>query len=546
MKVTDVLKDIPKASLKKIDNLLVRELDEESKGMFVSYVDDKDSTFDVRLEISRNTILVHECDCDEVAAYCLHKLAVLKAIKTPKKRVGEVKKTARVKKMSDVEILMMDLDKEAMTTWLHRIFKVHKDLELQFLLDFAKQEVKYSKEDVKLMIEEAIKSVVGRRKKLDAREIKKVADLVEKSLEGVREFILIHSHEDIVLDLLQTVCETIYDFETRTRHTSVRMIRVVDSFIEHTALSIIQIKEIELWERMFNKIWDKVFDEDQELFYVWDLKLLKLLSSSFNEVQKKVIANKVIDFVVNKNAAFENMQIEIRIFFLDALCKTSLFEEYRGYFKPIRYANEFNLKLLEALKNVDDSLLEEYCLMIIGENVEEKYNTPYYQLLHDLYTEKERVDRVVIYKKKLFLANRSLEDYQYLMQHDDPRAFKNFRKLLLSHLEDEFHKRKASQELFLNILNLESNYKEMLFHLDYQIPVRLFYPYLESLFTFDDKLLLSKLLIVGRYGFFGAEVHEETVDFVTKMYRKNLLLQEITKHGFGEGSFNEAIVLRLS
>ena len=58
--------------------------------------------------------------------------------------------------------------------------------------------------------------------------------------------------------------------------------------------------------------------------------------------------------------------------------------------------------------------------------------------------------------------------------------------------------------------------------------------------------LLSKLLIVGRYGFFGAEVHEETVDFVTKMYQKNLLLQEITKHGFGEGSFNEAIVLRFS
>ncbi|SFJ74647.1 hypothetical protein [Myroides guanonis] len=546
MKVTDILKGIPKATLKKIESVLVRELDEEKKGVFVSYVDEGDSTFDVRLEVFENKLIKHLCDCGVDEEYCLHKLAVLKSLKSANKSTLKVEKKKRTRKLSESEILIMNLDKDAIASWMQSLFKVNKDLELQFLLQFGKQEVHYIPEDVKLLINEAIKSVVGKRKKLDAREVKKVADLVNQSLEGVKEFILIHSHQETVIDLTNAVYECISDFESRVTYTSVRMLRVLDAFIEHVALSIVQIKDVSALKNMFRKIWDNVFKLNNETYSRCDFELLKYVFSSCTVEQNVFFVSETIKEMERLGISFDSVSMEVKSFFLDVLVSDSLIKEYKNYFVPIRFENEFNMKLLNILKDVDGDLMEEYALTIINSNREEKYNFAYYQILQDWYLSINDLEKVVKYKKLLFLYNRSVEEYMYILNNDDISSFKKFRQYLFKHLQSEFHKRKRSEDFVFALLDAEKDYSEMLTYIDYHIRFHVFFPYLNELFSFNKEELLKRLLFIGKYSLYGEEVHDGAVEFVVANYSKEHLLLQLNSEIVGRHSFNETLLLALN
>ena len=546
MKVTDILKGIAKANLKKLESLVVRELDEEKKGVFVSYVDDGNSTFDIRLEVIKNKLIIHSCDCGSEAEYCLHKLSVLRRVKSPNKSTLIVEKTRRAKKISESEILMMNLDKDAIVSWMQSLFKINKDLELQFLLQFGKHEMHYTSNDVEILIDEAIKSVIGKRKKLDAREVKKVADLVNQSLEGVRDFVLIHSHQEIVIDLARAVHERISDFENRVTYTSVRMLRVLDGFIEHAGLSITQIKDVHALKEMFEKLWNNVFKLDGKAFPRCDFELLKQVFSNCTLEQSKFFAHKTTEEMERLEGAFDNVAMEIKSFFLDVLVNNSLIHEYKNYFAPIRYENDFNMKLLNILKNVDADLMEEFSLIIINSNREEKYNFPYYQLLHDWYLSINDVEQVVKYKKLLFLYNKSVEDYIYILHNDDTVSFRKFRKYLFQHLQAEFHKRKKSEDFVFALLDSEKDYAEMLTYIDYHIRFHVFFPYLKELFSFNKEELLKRLLFIGKYSLYGEEVHYGAVEFVITNYSKEQLFLELNKEVVGRNSFNETLLLALN
>ena len=546
MKVTDVLKGMPKTTLKKLENLVVRELDEERKGVFVSYVDDGDSSFDVRLELVKNELIGHLCDCGSDSEYCFHKLAVLKRIKAPSKAASIVGKTKRTKKLSESELLLMNLDKDAISSWMQALFKVNKDLELQFLLQFGKQELHYTSKDVEALIDEAIKSVIGKRKKLDAREVKKVADLVNKSLEGVKDFILIHSHQEIIIDLTNTVYECISDFENRVTYTSVRMLRVLDGFIEHTALAITQIKDANALLEMFGKVWDNVFGLVKKDFTICDFELLKYVFSNCTVEQRLFFANKTTEEMDRLGASFDSISMDVKSFFLDVLVGNLLIQDYKNYFAPIRYENEFNIKLLNVLKDVDADLMEEFALTIIDSNREEKYNLPYYLILLEFYLSISDIAQVIKYKKLLFLYNRSVDDYIYILENDDLVSFKKFRKYLFQHLQSEFHKRKNSEEFIFLLLDAEKNYAEMLTYIDYHIRFNVFFPYLIELFVFNKEDLLRRLLFIGKYSLYGEIVHEDTVDFVLTNYSKEYLLLQLNKDVIGRNSFNESLLLALN
>ena len=538
MKVIDILKAISKSDLEKLNDLVVRELDEEVGGVFVSYVDEGDLTYDVRIHIKDGVLLENSCDCDAKEDYCLHKLIVLKSLKGVSKTMSK-----RTRKLSEAEELLIGLDRNTITTWMKSLFKVNKDIELQFLLEFAKQEVFYTAADVSILIDEAIKTVAGRRKKLDAREVKKIADLVNKSLEGVRDFVLIHSHQGIVIDLMNAVYTSIIDFENRVAHTSVRMYRIKDTFIEHTALSIVQIKDSEAMREMLENIWNIVFKEkNAHRGVIGEFELVQQLFNNCSKKQQSFFSSKVIEELERVDISFNSYSIEIKSFFLDILNSAGLMQEYKNYFQPIRYQNDYNIRLLNVLKEVDSDLLEEYCLLIIENNQEENYNIPYYQFLHDLYVREGDIERLVIYKKLLFLTNRSREDYIFILNHDDGALFERFRKFLYLRLESEFHKKKGSEVLVFSLLDAEKNYAEMLSYIDYHMRFAIFFPYMNLLYNFDKEQLLRRLFHIGRYRLFGEEIHKETVEFVVANYPKDLLILNLNKVGFGAKSFNEAVL----
>lgn len=79
-------KAIAAAVIKEGEKLLkaaaVRELDEESKGCYVAYVDEGEQSWDVRLVLNeRAELSEHSCDCKSDYFFCAHQVAVFLHLK---------------------------------------------------------------------------------------------------------------------------------------------------------------------------------------------------------------------------------------------------------------------------------------------------------------------------------------------------------------------------------------------------------------------------------------------------------------------------------
>jgi uncharacterized Zn finger protein len=153
MKVVDAIKSVNTKDKNKAMQLPVRELEQESKGHYVAFVDDGEQSYDVQVSIQASKITAFTCDCANGETLCLHKVAVLLAMQENK---GTAKTTSttgttkgKKKKLTETEEVMLRIDKEAITGWLSEVFKKNKPLEQLFLLTFSTEEKQYTTEQVK-------------------------------------------------------------------------------------------------------------------------------------------------------------------------------------------------------------------------------------------------------------------------------------------------------------------------------------------------------------------------------------------------------------
>lgn len=540
-KIQTILKAISDRTRQEIQQLRVRELDEEMKGVYVSYVDEGEETYDVRIEVVRAVVKAHQCDCMNSALFCNHQLAVLDNLATGEGKKWASPKKGQVLRLTETQRLLMDLDKEAVSNWLLKLFKAKKDLELQFLLEFATKETVYTVEEVRNMLAEVYQSTVGKRKKLSAQEVKKVADLVSASLQDVQQFVSIHSHDAVVIDLAQAVFDSIQDFERSRAYNSIRMKRVQDAYLDFTATAISQLKDEEVWKLLCSKIWEGAVVVQKKQLQLSAFNLIRFVYERADVGQKQFVMRLLDETLHGHTRLWEASEVEIKDFFLDVLLDQNRLREYASFFKPVFYADSFNLKLLRGLLEFNPDLVLTYAMDCMERNVKIVHNVPYNQLMHDAYLILGDLESVVLYKKFLLFEDFQWEAYHYIQQHDTQLGFTTFRKRLLSHLEDGFHTRKNTEVLYLEILHRAKDYRGMLQAIGYQLNLPYFKPYLEELFACDAELLLKNILRIGTYAYYKVVVDLEIVAFVCTHYDKAVLKKQLEYVICGPGSFNEAV-----
>src|SRR5690606_5950247 len=124
----------------KIQQLKVRELEEEPKGTFIAFVDDNEASFDVALTIENNDLKQHSCDCHLKDLVCIHQLAVLFYLTNQAVSVKKVRTTKKAPKLTEAQNLLQQLDLQDVKGWLHQFFIANKEAEIQFLLAFSKKD----------------------------------------------------------------------------------------------------------------------------------------------------------------------------------------------------------------------------------------------------------------------------------------------------------------------------------------------------------------------------------------------------------------------
>lgn len=505
----------------KANKLLIRELEEETKNVFIAFVDDKSHSFDVKIKLVENQIMSASCDCESNETFCIHKTAVVLNLleKEPKKVIKSSRKK-KIVKINEAQEILKQLNQNDINNWLSMVLSQNKEIEMQFLLQFSKKTLSYETADVEKLIGNSFTSIMLKRKKIELNELKKILEILNKVLAPVFDYIQTQITQKNGLNLLIGLVDTLIIQESKYSVPGTRYPKYIHSVIEKFALLLNQVQDEDAWEKQVKTIVDDFFNTTFSIgFYATDLLTY---THAFAQPKRK----KFISACIKKNLLeYIDKGLKLRLEFnevlLDIVIENNDFETVKTYFTIYPYQNQYNLKFLNALKNVDSKLTIDYCRNCIVTNTKIEHNLPYLIILEELLEKQKNFTELAIIKHNKFLIEPNFDDYKFVMLHfKDKEYLGKFRNNTLSRFRNLFYKENIHIDIYFKILNDEQNYNKMQEVIKHDIiPLRVLNQYLDILFTADRVSLLQSIL--KRLLFI--EIEEETDnDFdATKIFISN-------------------------
>ena len=536
--------------LKKANKLLVRDVDEESKNHFIAYVDDGDKSYDVSITTNQSKeIIATYCDCDKTVNNCVHKIAFLNFYFSKKFLTV---KSIRKKKPSHTEDLLKQLHEDELKLWVLNLFKTNKDLEILFCTAFAKTFVIYDKKSVKLIIDASIKSVVKNRKNIDSSEITKIVTLLEVSLLPVLDYCktIISTLESY--NLLYFVYNEIFDFHNRTYSSGVKLIRFYEKIYKDIIHHIQSFQDSDLWKSILKNYF--VFFDDIHATTLHFELLFYFYNSIADNGRKKIFAKQF--YIVYEDITLQKkyFSIEFNEFILKVISENSLFEQCYSSFAAIRYANKYNLFLINKLLEIEK--IDEATAMAVKQielNSNSVYDTDYYKILESIYRKTNNL---------LGLASLNI----YLIQHDysfkrylnikanwknSEKEFVLFRTQLLTACKRNFQEQNDAKFLYFDILNSYQNYSQMFESITSNISYEVVFKFKEIFFEISSIQFLTSLNSISfENGYLLKSLQDKEndyrnklLDWVIKNYDMSILKQVTSLKNRYEVTFFEAIRL---
>lgn len=543
--ILDIEAQFTKQKINKAKKLIVREFEEEKKNHFICFVDGEEESYDVKIELNNKREIINaSCDCGS-DDFCLHQLALSLFIFENKQNKTTSQRTAK-KKISETEIAMENLNSEEMKTWLLDFFKKNKDAEIQFLLDFGEKKSDFSDEEIIGIIKKTIESVAGKKKNLTAQDVKKIVDLLAKSLEPVEHFLYQTNNKELGVEKYFCINEEITNFQMNIFTSSTRIEKYLENFKERFTSNFNATKDFELWKKLAEKYWNVYLKgQDSLRFYLYHF-IIEMYHSGSKE-QKLFIAG-----LVKKNIELwmkndVHLRVSLKEDLLPILVENNFLVPLLGYFPVVRYENSYNIKVINEIVKIDQSKAEEACKAVIKSNTNEKYNIPYYLILEKLYKDKKDLQGLAFIKRKKFMYDYSLEDYIFIEQNEKDRGeFKKFRNKILASLRVSFTSDSKYIELYFEILEHENNYKKMIEVLNNYIPSSVINKYCDKLFLYDKNKFLN--IFKARVIWGDSDKDDEAIlSFLIAKYDSAVLKDFFSKSnfGFGSGKFAQLVLDRL-
>jgi len=495
MKITEILSKQSPTKLAKAEKLEVRELEEiDNKGNYVAYVDEGDESYDVNILLDKDAIIVHSCDCNSRDSFCVHQLVVISALSPkagPKTTKNKTNKKVPSKKIHESEQLLLTIEHEKLNSWLLELFKSNKDLELQFLLKFRKSQKNYQQQDVVKILKDAVVSVIGKRKKLEASEIKKIVQIWEKALEPFWEYLALNIGDEKIIDLFSAAHAAVSDLEYRLFYTGTRFRKFVELSNSKIAVIVNNIDAEVSWIKLIDAYWNKMWVE--ESLFAEMFGLFVLIYHNSNADRKRFLAIKVEKLVTELSVEGLHNSVSVDDFFLDVLLENDMFGDNLNYFVPQHWEAKYNLKLIKAMKDLDPNKAIDYCNMVLSGNVNPAYNGPFLDVLENLYADIGDFNKLAYIKMEKFMSDPNIVDYVFIMDHsNDEELNKKFRTKTLTMLRNSMGYAEYD-ELYFRILEYEMNYKKMLEVIDYRVSPAILLKFWKYLYAYDKLKFLRAI-----------------------------------------------------
>ena len=494
--MTITLKDyadvLPKELMALAEKNKVRECDETEKGHFVAYVDDGNDSYDVVLNFTGNELSTHTCDCKNGHTFCRHKAALLMHIARGKKVKAPVKAK---KKENKTEILLDQIEATDLKEWVRNLLHKNKDLELSFIHYFSTIRQLYTPEDVKKLVAEAIKVVLGNRKTAEAIQLKRLTELWTEMLRTVVEQYQANVTDEGSFLNFHTMLEDIISVQYKIETTSNKLPKFVEGLLQRSAEAINNLQIEESWDKAI-RYFIRYLIRDQGGFRSHYLVHLNNIAAISIFARKE----KITDLLVKQygNALPEsrgNAHTYTKMIFL-MVEANDLFSRYYTLFKPIPYDNDYNLKLIQLLiKNHHFEIAEKYCRAQIMSNYKTDYNVIYWEQLKEIYTLTNDEGKLAEILAVLFPFTYDFDDYLIIASRIPEEERKKWRTKMLSRASNASNSRNTAATVFcFRLMDYEKNHKKMIEYIDSHASYSIITPYFEKMILTDKAKLIETML----------------------------------------------------
>jgi len=517
---------------KKAKATKVRECDEVDKNSFVAYVDDGPESYDVSIKIGKGKVVEkHDCDCGGTAPFCKHKLALLQHIDADPKPEKKVRKVA---KLSPTALLLESADTEKLKLWVLELIKKNKDIELSFLHHFSEEKKKYTPEEIREISVEAVKAVIGRRKNIEAGEVKKIVDVwttIHKPI--IDDYISDVSDKNEFLNF-DAIINIVFTQQIFYVVSSNKFIKYIETLLLKIIEPINKVVYEPSWELAVGHFNKKIFSGDREIKKLYLIFLTSLITISSDERKNKLAFAMLEQFKIY--VAGEKYQlVEYNLTMLGIAESNDLFSQYHTCFKPIYYQNEYNIKLVNVLiEHGYYELAEQFCKQQINNNSNSKYDFSYYILLKKIYASTKDNKKLAYVISVMFNQTYDFNEYNFILEHIEGEENKNKWMKSVRHnaLMDAKAYNKKAMNFYFELLNSENNSKKMLDTLTSFRTYELILKFFEPMYQANKKSFLEAIIMKNySYSFSGGKYRgekEETLEELLQKVIKFYTLEYIT------------------
>lgn len=484
---------LPAALLKQAEKNTVRECDETEKGNFIAYVDEGADSFDVALKISvHGEIAAHSCDCKNGNNFCRHRAALLLHIAEAKKIKQGVKSK---KQVNAFENILEEAAPDKLREWIKELLMQNKDLALAFTHYFTTAERAYTPKEIEQITVDAIKAVVKNKKNIDPTELKKIISLWQSMHAPV-----IKAYSENVSDENQflnfhAVIESCLKFDAAINSASNKIIRYIENLLQQQTEIINNLYNEEAWQRAV-ECFIKHLHKDLHAVNLHYLLHLKNLISVSNEERRTTLIEMLIhqydktfpERLLNGDA-YTNVLFDIAE-------QNNLVNKYYAVFKPIRYDNNYNKKLIDIIiDNKNYKLAEKYCLQQIENNSSDEYNILYRLLLRKIYRFTNDETKLANVLTMLLPYTFDFDDFLFIYNRmTDEEAKKKWRTKMLTKSKHTYGRNKAAGEFCFKLMDYEKKYKKMIEYIDSYTSYETILRYFEPMALSDKANLLATII----------------------------------------------------
>jgi hypothetical protein len=529
----------------------VRECDETQKGHFVAYVDEGSESFDVSLELAAGgKIARHACDCSSSTGFCRHKAALLIYIANGKKEKSPIKIR---KKESKADTLLEAAGTDELKAWLRGVIEKNKDIQLSFIHHFSVKEL-LTPADVTRITTDAIKAVAGNKKTVDQTQLKKLVELWSEMHAPVITHYQANPADEKSFVNFHTVLESCLDFQVKADTSSNRVPKFVEVTLQKSQEAINNLHNEQAWEKAVGYFIDHVPEGAYyvRMHYLVHLKNIIAIGSEDRKI-------KIIDWLAKqfKKAKPDEMSYGIQYskFIFDLIAEQGLFPAYYTLFKPIRFDNDYNERLISLLiENNQLDMAKKYCNEQIKGNYREEYNVPYLKSLKEIFVIQNDQENLAKVLSALFPYTFQFDDYLFIIDRLPDEEKKKWRTKILARARNAANGRNSNAiEFCFQLMNYEKNYRKLIECIDSHTPFTVILRYFEPMVQGDKTRLLEAILRKSDDSWFESSANAEKdaacfpelFALVKKHYPANYLtaaLKNAEKNKWSYLHFNRFIV----